>query len=275
MPLVYREDKGAPLTNAELDGNFKELAGGKADEELVMAVAEIVGTLQTDKVDVSAKATSVDIQLGTTGRWVDAAGLKTAGITAAAIGTIDGKNGGYLNDDQYIRLRNVRTVSNGHAYTPAFRVTYRDLETTRFVQLFGDETVGTGFGAVLGVQLASGSGFNYAFSSTGVAYAANWSTSSDRRIKTEVEQIKNPLEAIQKLNGCTFLKNGLPSAGLIAQDVQEVLPQAVTSSGDFKLKDGTTVKDCLSVDYAALACLYVEAIKELAAKVEKLEAQIK
>ena len=252
MPLVYREQKGSPLTNAELDGNFRELDG--------------------DKVNAADKATSADLGIGAADKWVDAAGLKNAGITAAAISTIDGKNGGYLNDGQTVWVRNVRTVSNGHAYTPAYRVTYRDLETARFVQLFGDETVGTGFSAVLGVQISAGTGFNYAFNSTGVAYAATWSSSSDQRIKSDITIVENAVEKIQALRGCTFLKDGQKSAGVIAQELQKVLPQAVSSFGSITLKNGDIIDNCLAVDYAALACLYVEAIKELASRIEKLES---
>ena len=79
----------------------------------VAELIEILTNLQENTIKISDIATQSDITAATTGKVVDAAGLKAAGITAAAIGTIDGKNGGYLNDDQYIRLRNVRTVNNG------------------------------------------------------------------------------------------------------------------------------------------------------------------
>ena len=68
------------------------------------------------------------------------------------------------------------------------------------------------------------------------------------------------------LNGKTYVRNdtGHRSAGLIAQDVQKALPEAVTT--DVK-------QDRLTVNYNAVIGLLVEAIKELSDKVEQLEAQ--
>lgn len=41
------------------------------------------------------------------------------------------------------------------------------------------------------------------------------------------------------------------------------------------MRDGTIVKDALSVDYGAISCLYIEAIKELLDRVEMLEHRAK
>jgi hypothetical protein len=86
------------------------------------------------------------------------------------------------------------------------------------------------------------------------------SVSSDRRLKSDIRPIVNALNKVKTLNGCTFTKNGTKerSTGLIAQDVQQVLPEAITiGEGGY-----------LSVGYGNLIGLLVEAIKNLDAKLE-------
>jgi len=80
-------------------------------------------------------------------------------------------------------------------------------------------------------------------------------SSSDIRIKTNISKIENALEKIQKLNGITYNKfdNLNKETGLIAQEVQDVLPEAV-----FKDENGY-----LNIAYGNLMGLVIEAIKEL------------
>ena len=96
-------------------------------------------------------------------------------------------------------------------------------------------------------------------------------TVSDRNLKTDIKNIDNALEKVNKLNGCTFTytSDGKESAGLIAQDVEEVLPSAVTTS---KLVfHGEEGKEYKVLQYDQTIGLLVEAVKELSAKVEQLE----
>ena len=96
-------------------------------------------------------------------------------------------------------------------------------------------------------------------------------TVSDRNLKTDIEKIDNALEKVNKLNGCTFTytSDGKESAGLIAQEVEEVLPSAVTTS---KLVfHGEEGKEYKVLQYDQTIGLLVEAIKELSVKVEELE----
>ena len=90
---------------------------------------------------------------------------------------------------------------------------------------------------------------------------------SDRRIKENIEPITNALSKVQQLNGVTFNRSDLSDktkryAGLIAQDIEVVLPEAV---------EGTST---LRVDYNATIGLLVEAIKELKTEVDNLKAKI-
>lgn len=96
-------------------------------------------------------------------------------------------------------------------------------------------------------------------------------TVSDLRLKKDVRPIKDALKKVQQLNGCTFtyLKDDRKSAGLIAQDIEKVLPSAVIESeAVYHGKEGETYK---TVQYDQLIGLLVEAVKELKAEIEELK----
>jgi len=95
-----------------------------------------------------------------------------------------------------------------------------------------------------------------------------WTASSDRRIKKEIEPIKDALNKTMQLNGVTYLyntdkKTDTHKAGVIAQDVQKVLPEAVTENNGI-----------LGVKYTELIPLTIEAIKELYTKMLGNERRI-
>jgi hypothetical protein len=105
--------------------------------------------------------------------------------------------------------------------------------------------------------------------------------SSDRRLKTNIVNIQSALDKIKLINGVTFdwIDNieqiGLSptlkynDAGVIAQEIQAVLPQAVDYA-PFDLKNGISVSgnNYLTVQYEKIVPLLIEAIKELNAKLE-------
>jgi hypothetical protein len=87
---------------------------------------------------------------------------------------------------------------------------------------------------------------------------------SDKRLKSNVHVIENALEKVDKLSGYTFTMNNKQNAGVIAQEVLEVLPEVV----------GGSEETTYSVAYGNMASLFIEAIKELKHKVETLENRI-
>jgi len=101
---------------------------------------------------------------------------------------------------------------------------------------------------------------------------------SDIRLKDEISPITKALEKVNAINGFTYKHNRIALdeclidtgderfAGVSAQDVQQVLPEAV--------KPAPSNHDYLTVQYEKLVPLLIEAIKELSAKVDDLENQI-
>ena len=78
---------------------------------------------------------------------------------------------------------------------------------------------------------------------------------SDRRLKSKIERIEGALDKVCALGGYTFTMNDKPSTGLIAQEVLEVLPEAVHGSEETHY----------SLAYGNMIGLLVEAVKELRA----------
>lgn len=95
----------------------------------------------------------------------------------------------------------------------------------------------------------------------GIWTSGNVTAYSDIRVKTNIQVIPNALEKVLQLRGVTYDRldrEGERQTGVIAQEVQKVLPEAV--SGD----------DMLSVAYGNMVGLLIEAIKELKIKLDEL-----
>jgi hypothetical protein len=95
--------------------------------------------------------------------------------------------------------------------------------------------------------------------------------SSDKRLKKDIKKIENALEKLIKLNGVTYLnetenetETQKRNTGLIAQEVNEVLPEAVStdSNGYYNLA------------YGNMAGLIIEAIKELKTEIDEIKRRI-
>tara|TARA_B110000902_G_scaffold254267_1_gene318039 strand:- start:1732 stop:3066 length:1335 start_codon:yes stop_codon:yes gene_type:complete len=114
---------------------------------------------------------------------------------------------------------------------------------------------------------------------------------SDERLKTRTGGIDNALEKVQSLSGFTYVENDLArelgyknekqQVGVSAQEVQAVVPEAVSLaavdietgefSGEITSKSG---ENYLTVDYSRLVPLLIEAVKELKSEVDNLKTQL-
>jgi hypothetical protein len=103
-----------------------------------------------------------------------------------------------------------------------------------------------------------------------IAYST---TISDERLKTDIVKIDGALDKVTQLNGYTFTytADGKKSAGVIAQEVQKVLPSAIVES-KLPLKMGDDDEtEYMTVQYDQLMGLLIEAVKELKAEVAELK----
>jgi len=104
-----------------------------------------------------------------------------------------------------------------------------------------------------------------------IAYST---TISDERLKTDIVKIDRALDKVDQLNGYTFTytADGKKSAGVIAQEVEKVLPSAITES-KLPLKMGDDETEYKTVQYDQLTGLLIEAIKELKAEIAELKGK--
>lgn len=99
-------------------------------------------------------------------------------------------------------------------------------------------------------------------------------TTSDARLKTNVRKIENPLQKLDKIDGVlynwsvdaskdhAFRDPEVQEVGVLAQQVNEVLPEVVTTR-----EDGT-----MAVKYERIVALLIESVKELKKEVEELKS---
>lgn len=116
---------------------------------------------------------------------------------------------------------------------------------------------------------------------TGVCTAVQFSSTSDERAKFWIKPVTGALDKVCSLKGVTYsmhttTQNTVRNAGLIAQDVQKVLPEAVQVGEVGKTLDKNCfeVEDPLSLDYNAMSALYVEAFKEVRSEMQAMRDEI-
>ena len=216
--------------------------GGNLTTNRTLAVG---GT--TDRISVSADA--VDIA----STYVGQSSITTLGTIGT--GTWQGSviASAYLDSDT-AHLTETQTFSGAKTFSAAVSITDSTASTTK--------TTGA-------LKVTGGVGIEGALNVGGdvVAYA-----SSDKRLKDNIKNIENPIQKVQKLNGVTWdwnsnadeLQQSLPNVGVIAQEVEEVLPQLVHDRDNgYK-----------GVDYAKLTGLLIEAIKEQQKQIDELKSKL-
>ena len=119
----------------------------------------------------------------------------------------------------------------------------------------------------IGVRTSSFSGALYVNGSAGGSSA--WNSDSDKRLKTKVHLIKNPLDKVLAMEGVSFewLDDSRDAPGrrigFIGQDVEKILPEVVSVTDDH-----------YSMQYAPVTALLVEAVKEQHEIIENQQLQI-
>ena len=98
----------------------------------------------------------------------------------------------------------------------------------------------------------------------GTITASNFNSTSDLTVKENIETFVNALSTVNSLRGVNFdwKETQKPSIGVIAQELEVVLPQLV-NQGEIK-----------SVNYNGLIGVLIEAVKELSAEVQELKSQL-
>jgi len=274
---------GSAITvSGAVDVNSVTVTSADITNANITGIATIV---YGDFTDIDVSGATIVNNLNATGITT----LATAEITSATISNLTVTPGistlSATEIDETLNVIGFTSVSSARAHE--INVTGVVTATTFFGNLTGDVT-GTASTATdaINVRVAdegtdttcfplfvtaatgdlppkSNSNFTYN-SSTETLASTNFNSTSDVTLKTDIRNIENALELLQQLNGVKFTwkELGTPSAGVIAQDVEQVLPELVAERTDNHTK---------TVNYNGIIGLLVEAVKELANRVEALE----
>lgn len=198
--------------------------------------------------------------------------IRLRGGAGVSESTLSVGNGGMTLVGQTLNHNSAASNFNGGLFmkyssgttTKFSHVIYFDTQdTTAFIR----GSITPGVSAEVELNPGAGGG-SFQLKSTGVGVApVSWSPASDVRLKDNITLIPEALTKVLNLKGCTYERNdlgGRKMAGVIAQDVQAVLPEGVSVFRE----------DFLAVDPMAVTALLIEAVKELKAEVDDLRAQL-
>jgi hypothetical protein len=113
-------------------------------------------------------------------------------------------------------------------------------------------------------NVATGSA-NLVFDGTNLTCLGNITAYSDSRLKNNIETITNGLDKVLAMRGVSFDMNGIPNIGVVAQEIQQILPELVLENTD----------GMLSVSYGNIVAVLIEAVKELNKEIQELKSKSK
>ncbi len=105
-------------------------------------------------------------------------------------------------------------------------------------------------------------------------YSVTYSTSSDYRLKENVEPISNGIERLKELNPCrfNFIGDNYTVDGFLAHETAEVVPESVTGEKDAINENNEPIYQ--GIDQSKIVPLLTAALKEAIEKIEQLETRI-
>ena len=176
--------------------------------------------------------------------------------------------GGASNDFTLIRVDGATDDHDGESDNSnyGFSLKYMGSRTgnDNSLSLFADAEEGTQFEAITVLQDGKvgikDSTPSYELEVNGTVAATNFDSLSDRRYKTNIQVIENPIEKIMKIDGVSFnwKETNQPSLGVIADNILEVLPEIVSG------------EDTKSVNYNGLIGLLIETVKDQQKQIDEL-----
>ena len=250
--------------------------------------------VNNDITSLTGLTTALSIDQGGTGAktkadaWAALATYGTTATTAAVgndvrLGTINGKTGGQITSGATVvgAIQSMKTVASevSQSSEMLFSTIFTgSTERARVGLDVGTSAAGDRVGRLYVGQDGTNKVWTFVYSSGSANAPGQWVNGSDRRFKTNIAPIENPLDKMRALRGSTWDRLDFKAKGIgfIAQEVQEVFPDSVyVNPYPTTLMDGSVLDETLSVDTSGVAAaLHHEAILVLMDRVETLESSL-
>ena len=267
LAAALGDDANFATTTANSIGTKLPLAGGQMTGNITFS-----GSQTVDGRDLSADGAKLDgIQAGATDD-------QSAAEILTAIKTVDGSGSG-LDADTLDGLHGTGFVkTNDGAQDINGSLTCDDVVVAGAMLHEGDTNTLVHFTANDEISMKTNGttrlrAHNSGVDVTGALVASgNVTAFSDARLKTDISTINDALGIVEKLRGVSYkwLKNGSEGIGVIAQEVEQVIPEVVLTNVNTDPSTGETT-EIKSVDYGNIVGVLINAINELKAEVDELK----
>ena len=266
--------KGSPLTNLEVDNNFSNLniTSGvltnlttTAQGNLVVAINELVTSNSTQNTRITLSFTNLATTNGNIGVL---SGLTTSntGNLVSAVNELNASSGvaaatyGGATQIPVVVVNAKGIITSAANTTITFGTAITDDTTTNATRYITLTSVTTG--SITSADVSSSKLFFNP--STGLLTSTDYNSSSDITLKEDIVDIKSALDTIKQLQGKSFTwkDGGAKGYGLIAQDVERIIPNIVTTNGGIK-----------GINYINIIAFLIEAVKDLSTQVDQLKKQ--
>ena len=244
--------ESASDSNVFTDADHSKLDGIEASATADQTASEILTLIKT--VDGSGSGLDADTLDGVSGE--NFLRSNTGDTASGDITFTGGAGAAFINGGSDIRF------SNG-SWTGDFGAKIQNHSNQLYIQ-YGNS----------GMIMRSAAGSNrFTLDNSGNAvFSGNVTAFSDERLKTDIQTIDDALDSCGQLRGVSFkwIEDNKPSIGVIAQEVEKVIPEIVMTneSTDPATNETTETK---SVDYGKMVGVLINAINELKAEVDELK----
>lgn len=256
------EDSWGLTINTALDDVVDALNGVTAIEPNLTA-----GSWEIGGVAVTASAAELNVLDGLTSSAAELNVLD--GDTSASTVTVAGTDKMILNDSGVMKQITVDTL-NSYVQGQAGGANNATVTLSAGSGIGGGGSFTTDQASADTISFSVGAGNGLSQTADGLAMSGSFTGAftasgditafSDAALKSDIQTITDALHRVTQMRGVFFDKDGRRGTGVVAQEVQSAIPEAVHDSGEY-----------LSVAYGNLVGVLIEAVKELATEVKALK----
>ncbi|WP_313111408.1 tail fiber domain-containing protein [Pseudescherichia sp.] len=232
---------GLALDIAETFGMYQRYMGGFAD--VMTGTGNVTITINGVAVTVPAQKSlaqkdasgGVPVAQGGTGSTTAAGARSNLGITDTQLNSVSGKTGGTISSPVSVTAAmNVISQSGSYGEWAFIYPSTLKKMAYAFCENFGDMVFATTGATVAGTEKYFAMRQNGNFTTQGNISCVSLTQTSDADKKDDIATITDARDKIRLLRGVTYIlkDTGMPSAGVIAQELMQVLPEAIGSVFD-------------------------------------------